>query len=144
MRKGYKHIFSTISLLLMLFVCQANIYGFVWCFCDQDATKLEQLHFDCNQSCPSEHEAPEDDHPSHHISRADHTGPCLDLSTSGSYTTARQRDDFFKQQIALSACPVEPVFSDGTETVNHSLPNHIVTPRISQQILHHRTIVLRH
>ncbi|WP_321531715.1 hypothetical protein [uncultured Desulfuromonas sp.] len=142
-RKSYKHIFSTLCLILMLFICQTNIYGFVWCFCDQDNVKLEQLHFDCNQQCASEQNNQADDHQSHHIAQKDHTGPCLDLLTSGSYTS-RQRHDLFNQPITPLILPTTPVVSMVGETAGRPQLTRLVEPRVSQHILHHRTIVLRH
>nr|WP_320050857.1 hypothetical protein [uncultured Desulfuromonas sp.] len=140
-RKSYRQIFSTFSLILLLFIFQTNIYGYVWCFCDQENTKLEQLSFDCSSRSCSSHDQKTEEHQSHHFSQEDHAGPCLDLLTSGNYTTARQRHDFFTQHVLT--LPVTPIVAD-EESAEHSFPAYAAEPRISQQILHHRTIVLRH
>ncbi|PLX91600.1 MAG: hypothetical protein C0620_10660 [Desulfuromonas sp.] len=133
--------FSAFSLILMLFICQSNVYGFVWCFCDQETTKLEQRHLGCNQlSHSAEKEC--SDHSSH-FSCEDHTGPCLDLLPSANYTTARQRQDLFKHQVVSLLLPCQQILTTCSAPLNPPQPFFVAQPRVSQQIVHHRTIVLR-
>ena len=134
------HIISIFSLILMLLVGQSSGYNYVWCFGLNGHTALEQAHGSCGGEEQVLHEAL---HLGSGQSSLDHCGSCLDLNLSNSYASSRLRDDhlsfspvFFVPPVTLLLVTVETEFAQPRFTLSD------VVPRISAQILHHRTVVL--
>jgi hypothetical protein len=134
------HIISIFSLILMLLIGQSSGYNYVWCFGLNGHTALEQAHGSCGGEEQVLHEAL---HSESSELALDHCGSCLDLSLSNSYASSRLRDDhlsfspvFFVAPVTLPLVAAEAEFAQPRFTLSD------VVPRISSQILHHRTVVL--
>ncbi len=120
-----------------MLVGQTSGYSYVWCFGIDGHTVLEQAHDSCCDEHKSQHDVL-----SSEVS-VDHCGPCLDLLPSSSYASNRSRDVL----MSLDTLVMVPVVDDPFLRLTSMplQPQRVVAdfvPRISDQILHHRTIVL--
>lgn len=137
-----RHIVSIFSLILMLLVAQTSGSSYVWCFGDNGHTALEQPHSNCCQAETSHHTVLTEGHDASLIS-GDHCGPCLDLLPNSSYASNRTRDDLLSIHSVAMVPPVD--FAHLLLVAQPLHPRNTfpeIQPRISDQILQHRTIVL--
>jgi len=137
-----RYLVSIFSLILILLVGQTSGASYVWCFGINGHTVLEQAH----DSCCDEHKSQHDvltPHPDGSEFSVDHCGPCLDLLPSSSYASQRLRDNLLSFESVVFAIPVTETYLRAASLPLQ--PQSIVAdvaPRIRDQILHHRTIVM--
>lgn len=133
----FRHLVSIFSFILILLVGQTSSAGYVWCFGIDGHTVLEPVH----DSCCGEQKAQLDMLGSE-VS-VDHCGSCLDLLLSSRYASQRLRDDLLSFESVVVVSPVpEPFLRVATLPLQPQSIVADVVPRIRDQILHHRTIVL--
>lgn len=138
----FRHLVSIFSFILILLVGQTSGYSYVWCFGTDGHTELEQAHSSCCGH-DEEHHSDHSSHQGHSEISTDHCGPCLDLLPSNSYASQRLRDDLLSFESISLALPVTQPFLR-VASLPPQQQNLVadVVPRIRDQILHHRTIVL--
>lgn len=133
----FRHLVSIFSFILILLVGQTSGASYVWCFGIDGHTVLEQAHDSCCEEHKSEHDVL-----SSEVS-VDHCGPCLDLLPSSSYASNRLRDVLMSLDALVMAPSVDESFFRLTSLPLQ--PQSVIAdfvPRIRDQILHHRTIVM--
>ncbi len=138
----FTHLVSIFSFILILLVGQTSGYSYVWCFGIDGHTVLEQAH----DSACGEHKSKHDVltlHPDSSEYSVDHCGPCLDLLPSSSYASNRLRDVLMSLDTLVLAPSLDEHFLRVASLPLQ--PQSVVAdfvPRIRDQILHHRTIVM--
>jgi len=136
------HLLSIFSLIAILLVAQTSGYNYVWCFGTDGHTAVEQAHSSCCEH-DTEHHAEVSSHHEHSEISNDHCGPCLDLLPSSHYASNRLRDDLLSFHSLTIAPPVvEPFLRVASLPLQPQIVIADVAPRIRDQIVHHRTIVM--
>lgn len=137
-----RHSVSIFSLILMLLVTQTSGHNYVWCFGSTGHTVIEQAHSPCCDETVSHHGGTAEHHSGKELS-TDHCGSCLDLSPSNHYASNRLRGHLLSFH---SLSVVQPIIEPTLYVAYLPLqPQGISTdeaPRIREQIVHHRTIVM--
>ncbi|MBW2187771.1 MAG: hypothetical protein JRG71_15730 [Deltaproteobacteria bacterium] len=133
----FRHLVSIFSFILILLVGQTSGYSYVWCFGVDGHTVIEPAHDSACDEHKSEHDVLSSEF------TVDHCGPCLDLLPSSSYASNRLRDVSMSLDTLVLAPSVDESF---LRVASLPLQPQSVgadfVPRIRDQILHHRTIVL--
>lgn len=133
----FRHLVSIFSFILILLVGQTSGASYVWCFGVNGQTVLEPAHDSCSDEHRSQHDVL-----NHEVS-LEHCGSCLDVLPNSSYASQRLRDDLLSFESIVLASPSTELFlrmaflpAQSQNVVA------VVAPRIREQILHHRTIVM--
>ena len=140
--KPSKYLALFVGLLVFLFTGQSGVQGYVWCLGEDGHTALEYVENNSCASAPTE-DCHADEALAHDdLAQEDHCGPCLDIAASLEATSSRHKlDKFVDVPVGL---PVT------FQTLSDPLLAKVLTndllaqppPRISQTLLHHRTVVL--
>lgn len=126
----------------MLLVAQTSGYSYVWCFGSNGHTALEQAHGSICAEEAAHHEGATEHHSGSEIG-TDHCGPCLDLLPSSHYASNRLRDDLLSfHSLAIAEPVAEPFLRLASVPLQPQIILGEIAPRIREQIVHHRTIVM--
>ena len=137
----------SLPLLWLLILCvltsPSSTIGYVWCVSADGHIVLEAaVAGDCAAESRSAH--PENTtNPAPAFEDADGCGPCLDISASHSWGTARPCQDDLQTSLLASFVPANGVTA--ALLPERTLNTHFIvdtTPRIPAPILHHRSTVL--
>jgi hypothetical protein len=127
---------------LILLLGQISGASYVWCFGANGHTVLEQAHGLCCAEDKSQHDVLTLPVDGSEVA-VEHSGPCLDLLPSGSYASQRLRDTLLSFESIAFTLPIVATFMRVASLPLQ--PQSIVAdvvPRIREQIIYHRTIVL--
>jgi len=109
----------------------------VWCFGADGHTVLEPAHDSCCDEHKSQHDVLNTEF------SLEHCGSCLDVLPNSSYASQRLRDDLLSFESFTLVLPTTELFLR-VASLPVQRPSIVadVVPRIREQILHHRTIVM--
>lgn len=127
---------------MVLLVSQTSGYSYVWCFGSNGHTVIEQAHSSCCDGTVAHHGESAEHHSDKELS-TDHCGSCLDLSPSNHYASSRLRDHLLSfHSLTVVQTIIEPFLRVASLPLQPQIICADTVPRIRDQIVHHRTIVM--
>jgi hypothetical protein len=142
--RRFPHLPLLCVLVLCLLTSPVSPFGYVWCLNADGHVELEAARADdCSLDCPP---LSAGNPPTFTIdAEASGCGPCLDVSTTLQWGSVRGRDSRGGSPVSLPTPFTPPAVAAHTPQASNLLTKGLVaetSPRISEPILHHRTIVL--